>query len=857
MEVDQQGAPATEPTPAEALAADLDRMRAALRVLPAAEHSHALRRLAEVAARLLQSDSGQVSILTSEQVAAATGGLARDYAGTTVALTEAFCTITTVTSAPVVIPDASADDRVRHLSLVRSGQIGSYLGVPLTLTAGPTIGALCVYGTQPHQWTAPDVALLTHLGSTVVAELELAALTQEYDASRLNWELAVDAAGIGSFDWDLRTDRVDWDARLAALHGFDPSTEVPTSAEALRHVHADDRARLDAHIADALATGNDLRTEYRVVWPDGSTHWLALRGRRLQDAGGTPARLIGSAYDMTEVRTAKDEASDILATMTTGFLSLGRDWRVTYVNAAGELLLERTSAELLGRSMWEAFPGLDEIEFGRQYRRAVATNLPVEFEAYYPHNGRWYEVRAVPGPAGLALYFLDISERRGAQERAEVSAARLELLSTVSAELSGTLVVDALTDRLAKVVVPALGDWCVVTLAEATGPRDVASWHHDPGQRPLVERYAALRLAAMKQHSLLFRGTRPEEAEVLPYRLQAEANEVMVAGEARDLLAELGAASAALLPLRSRERTVGQLTIYRHADRPAMTDADVAVATEVASRAAVALDNAMMYADQRGRAEALQRSLLTDPPHVDGLEIVGRYVAAAETASVGGDWFDAFRQPGGATVLVIGDVVGHDTEAAAAMGQLRGLLRGIAWQSGGGPAAVLSRLDAAIEGLQLPTTATAVVAQLDAIPTSRGTMTLRWSNAGHPPPMAIHPDGGTLVLNGPEADLLLGVAPDTARSMHEIDLVPGATVLMYTDGLIERRGPGLDEGLARLERLLAELATLPLATLCDVLLQRLVPDRPDDDVAIVAVRLEPRHAQAGASARTEGFAAAD
>ena len=814
MEVDRQGDPSRELTPAEVLLADLDRMRAALRVLPAAGQSHALRRLAEVAARLLRSDSGQVSILTSEQVAAATGGMARDHAGTTVALTEAFCTITTVTSSPVVIPDASTDERVRDLSAVRSGAVGSYLGVPLVLSSGPTIGALCVYGSQPHHWTAPDVALLTHLGASVVTELELAALTQEYDASRLSWELAAEAAGIGAFDWDVRTDRVHWDARLASLHGFSLPQTMPTSAEAFRYVHPDDRAQLDADIAGALASGSDLRTEYRVRWPDGSTHWLTLRGRRVEDAGGRPARLIGSAYDLTEVRTARDEASGILAAMTTGFLSLDADWRVTYVNAAGERMLQRTSAELACHTLWEAFPGLEETEFGRQYRRAFATREPLEFEAYYPHSDRWYEVRAVPGAPGLALYFLDITARRAAQERAEAATARLELLSSVSAQLSETLVVDALTERLARVVVPALGDWCVVTLIEAAGPRDVASWHHDPDLRS--------------------RG----EGDI-------------------DLLADLDAEPAAVLPLRARGRTAGVLSIYRHSRRPAMTEADLAVAGEVASRAALALDNAMMYAEQRGRAEALQRALLTEPPQVEGLEIVGRYVAAAETASVGGDWFDAFRQPGGATVLVIGDVVGHDTEAAAAMGQLRGLLRGIAWQSSGGPADVLSQLDAAVEGLQLPTTASAVVLQLVASPTSLGTTTLRWSNAGHPPPMAVYPDGSTLVLTAPEADLLLGVAADTERSMHEIELAAGATVLMYTDGLVERRGPGIDEGLARLQGLLGELATLPLGTLCDTLLQRLVPYRPDDDVAIVAVRLGSGYAQAGASIRTDGIPAAD
>jgi serine phosphatase RsbU (regulator of sigma subunit) len=191
--------------------------------------------------------------------------------------------------------------------------------------------------------------------------------------------------------------------------------------------------------------------------------------------------------------------------------------------------------------------------------------------------------------------------------------------------------------------------------------------------------------------------------------------------------------------------------------------------------------------------------------------------------------------------VVIGDVVGHDTAAAAAMGQVRSLLRGIAVHSGEGPAAVLRGVDRVMETLQVDTTATAVIARLEHTPeeSGRGTTRFRWSNAGHPPPMVINPDGTVTALAPADPDLLLGLDPTTARTESVVTLERGATVMLYTDGLVERRSQPLDAGLTRLAQVLTELAAcdLTLDETCDRLLRRMLPERRDDDVALVAVRL--------------------
>ncbi len=255
-------------------------------------------------------------------------------------------------------------------------------------------------------------------------------------------------------------------------------------------------------------------------------------------------------------------------------------------------------------------------------------------------------------------------------------------------------------------------------------------------------------------------------------------------------------------------------------------------------------------AAQRALSDRLQQALLTPPPEPGDLHVVVRYLPSAHHAQVGGDWYDAFLQPDGATMLVIGDVVGHDSDAAAAMGQLRGLLRALAYDNHEPLSATLTRAEHAARGLTVASLATAILARVDRQPDPpvAGRRVLRWSNAGHVPPVVLAPDGSTTVLET-RPDLMLGVDPDAPRSDHTVDLEDGQTLLLVTDGLVERRGSDLDEGMAALRQALSDLGTAPLDELCDTLLARLVPQTAADDVALVAVRAHPgdgpRPAEAG------------
>ncbi|HSP39713.1 MAG TPA: PP2C family protein-serine/threonine phosphatase [Frankiaceae bacterium] len=244
-------------------------------------------------------------------------------------------------------------------------------------------------------------------------------------------------------------------------------------------------------------------------------------------------------------------------------------------------------------------------------------------------------------------------------------------------------------------------------------------------------------------------------------------------------------------------------------------------------------------ADQQ-LSEALQRSLLTDPVQPGALSLRVRYRSAAAGARIGGDWYDSFLTAGGTTCIVIGDVTGHDRDAAAGMAQTRNLLRGIAYTVEDPPAAVLATLDRAIRDLGVGALATAVLATIepDGADRDAGVHLLRWSNAGHPPPLLLLPDGSARLLVT-DPDLMLGIYPDTDRSDHQQILPPGATVLLYTDGLVERRDAAIDEGLRWLAATARSLAQAPLDELCDTLLNLIGP-ATEDDVALLALRTPTR-----------------
>lgn len=305
------------------------------------------------------------------------------------------------------------------------------------------------------------------------------------------------------------------------------------------------------------------------------------------------------------------------------------------------------------------------------------------------------------------------------------------------------------------------------------------------------------------------------------------ARTVLIESRAR-LLAESGLACVLIAPLIARGTVQGIAMFGRSADRPAFTKDDVSLAGELASRAAICLDNARLYSRVQDISITLQRALLPSvlatSPYVD---VAHRYVPGSRVTEVGGDWYDVINLPDGRVALVVGDVMGHGVSAAAAMGRLRITTKALA-RHDSEPADLLAELDACAQeaGIEL---ATCLYIAYD--PKSGRA---RIASAGHPPPLLLRPDGTVETID----DVLgvpLGVGGFPFRTT-EIELPGNATLALYTDGLIEARGRDIDAGL---EALRVELrgAPKPLEAMADHILASLLPTPPTDDTVLVLARV--------------------
>ncbi|WP_431961423.1 PP2C family protein-serine/threonine phosphatase [Actinacidiphila sp. bgisy160] len=286
-------------------------------------------------------------------------------------------------------------------------------------------------------------------------------------------------------------------------------------------------------------------------------------------------------------------------------------------------------------------------------------------------------------------------------------------------------------------------------------------------------------------------------------------------------------------PIGIRGSIFGNLYVAERRDGRPFEARDEALIVALAGAAGLAIDDARLYEQTRRNAERFQQLLLPRLPRDLGpFHAAAAYRPALAPDHVGGDWYDALLVPDRACAMVIGDVVGHDLQAAAAMAQTRNMLRVLLYDQRTPPSVVLAHLDRALQAITDNPVTTACLARVEP---GNGGWTLRWSTAGHPPPLVIAPGGRAGYLQA-EPDLPLGVDTSQPRHDHVHALPPEATVLFFTDGLVELRGRPYQEGLDRLMAVATAHAALPL----DCFVQRLADEHPSDgrdDMAILALRI--------------------
>ncbi|CAM5624253.1 PP2C family protein-serine/threonine phosphatase [Streptomyces griseorubiginosus] len=390
--------------------------------------------------------------------------------------------------------------------------------------------------------------------------------------------------------------------------------------------------------------------------------------------------------------------------------------------------------------------------------------------------------------------------------RAEVERARrlLNFLADASAAITSSLSPTEVLRRLTDLLVP-----------EYAARLDVWLFDEEQGDEetgPVQEHSRAAVVAARTgrpQHAAAHPGNLPGTDDLPPAAMSPD----------RPLLA---------IPLITH-RLLGVLTLIAPGPR---FDADTCLMlVELGRRAGVALDNARRYEQHRDTAEALQRAQLTELPDPDGLLLAARYLPATQGMNIGGDWYDAFLQPDGSLLAVIGDVTGHGMHAAVVMGQLRTALRAYAVEDNS-PAEILTRLHRMLRHLQPQLYATAMIARF-----RPGDPEVVWASAGHPPAVVRDADGSVRILDDAPG-VMLGIPIAFTYADHVTRLPAGSSLVLYTDGLVERRAHGIDPGIERLRQALAGLSTPELEqdldAAAEALLKPLMHDSErDDDVCLL------------------------
>ena len=610
-------------------------------------------------------------------------------------------------------------------------------------------------------------------------------------------------------------------------------------ADAIERLAALSARLLGAASAGRVLTGDDVDAARELAEAAAELQAGARpsRGSAAAAPGGLDWNLATGALHGDEHSVA-ERLRRVVETMSTAFLTLDRNWTFSYVNAAAERILGRRRDELVGRGLWDVYPELAGTKAETAYRRALESGEPVSYEQYDAALDSWFDVCATPSEDGLSVYFHDITDRvlaerdaaRLAGERADALAAtgaatgRLQILSAASARLAGTLEVAELLGILSDVVLNGFGECLVVTVDERI-LRDVAG-REPAGAGPKYRVAHVAHHAELRQQPLR---ERLQGVAVDADRFSVGSPWSRRASEVLPVLAELlGDPPTLTLPLVSRGRVLGAMIVVH----PAAGALDGRVLIELAARAGVALDNAVLFGAERRLALTLQRSLLpTVLPRLPGIALAARYLPGTEGREVGGDFYIGHPLEDGRLLLVMGDVMGRGAQAAARMGQLRAVLAAYAYD-GDPPDRVLGHLSARAPALLDLPMATVLAGVYD--PPER---VLTFALAGHPPPL-VAPLGAPPFYAAAAPGPPLGAGAAEYRR-HTLAIAPGATVVAYTDGLIEDRRRPIDHGLELLRCALIDVR-LPPEAVCDHVLAALgLTLGAEDDIALLVMNHAP------------------
>jgi serine phosphatase RsbU (regulator of sigma subunit)/PAS domain-containing protein len=711
--------------------------------------------------------------------------------------------------------------------------------------------------------------------------------------------LALEAGRMGTWWWDRASGEVHYDDRLAALYGR-TRTAMPATLDAwMELLHPDERDR--AVSGSAIEADGRFRFEHQVLYPDGSTRWRMAVGEVAVDNEGQITGAVGVTADIDQRRRAEDSERAARERAERAVEVLGRFHAITdealtrlpldellaalpariaellSCETVRVLLLDSTRTNLEVAASYgflEAYPAVP-VPIGRGYEgRIAAADAPIVVEDLADMDvvspALRTEVRSaagVPLRADELVGVLDVGRRTvrpfgeedidllrlaGESIARAIQRSRIFELERTARERADylTRVQDALTRsrglpelmaEVTRAAVPRLGDWCSLLVADPTAGPLIEVAHADPAEaawaRELVERYP-FDPDAPTGSAAVIRTGRPEFYPVIDPSVFDQVSEDE---EIRGALRRLRIRSSMTVPLSVGREVVGALSLARSLNGMAYTNGDLRLATDLADRIAAAVQNTLLYQQQRAIADTLQRSLLPARlPSIPGVELAVRYWTPPSAGEVGGDFYDAFALADDRWGVVIGDISGKGVTAAALTGVARHTVRAAA-RHGLPPATVLAWLHEALadhakqSGGQFCTALYGVVCR-----DADGSITFRFVLGGQPAPLYL-PAAGEPQLVGRYGTLLgTGVRP----RVHEtaVRLQPGDQLILYTDGVSDVAGPThLDEAqlLALAHRHLAASAEATAGQLETAVQQHHSSARSVDDAALLVLRVLP------------------
>ncbi|MEU1479936.1 SpoIIE family protein phosphatase [Streptomyces sp. NPDC005760] len=668
----------------------------------------------------------------------------------------------------------------------------------------------------------------------------------------------LDLLGVAAVLLDAEGRVVLWSPQAEELFGY-TSQEALGQYAAQLLVHAEQWDWVIKKFAEVMESGKSWGGTFPIRCKDGATRLVELRNMRLLDDRGDFYAL-GLGTDSPRLRQVERDlalSTRLVSQSPIGIAILDTDLTYVTVNPALERIHGMSQEEHLGRP-YRAVMSAAEFEESEEVeaamRQVLRTGVPLVDRSPIvgrtragPEQHAWsisvYRLEDTRGQVlGVTELVVDVTDRYRSAREATETRRRLALIADGAARIGTTLEADQTAWELADVFVPEFADVAAVDVLDsvldehrpatadgpalfralavkAAYPTDAVTAADQPGR---ITSYDPDRLAT--------RCVRTGRPILVPHTDGRDLSHIARDEHAALLLARAGVHSYLAVPLTARGSTLGFLGLTRARDPRPFDEDDLAIAAELASRAAVCIDNARAHQHMRNAAETLQRSLLPHtPPDLPGLQVASRYRPAQAAYEIGGDWYDVLPLSDDRTALVVGDVMGSGIEAAAAMGRLRTATTAFAGLNLG-PAQVLEQLDSITAGLD-QYIATCVYAVYD--PHRRE---CRIANAGHLPPVLVPQGAQPRLLDLPTgAPLGVGGVPFETTTLA---FGVGDQLVLYTDGLVETREHSIDERLDSLLHLLGAPAS-PLEETCDRLLAELRHPDDHDDVALLITCARP------------------